>query len=50
MGGDGNLRAQIVFKGRRGIGNLIQGRRWVFEGAEGWRWVFDHFVFTLADC
>ena len=50
MGGDGNLRAQIVFKGRRGMGNVIQGRRWVFEGAEGWRRVFDHFVFTLADC
>ena len=38
MGGDGNLRAQIVFKGRRGMGNVIQGRRWVFEGTEGWRW------------
>ena len=38
MGKDGNLRAQIVFKGRRGVENVIQGSRWVFEGAEGWRW------------
>ena len=38
MGGDSNLRAQIVFKGRRGVGNVIQGRRWVFVGAEGLRW------------
>ena len=38
MGVDGNLRAQIVFKRCRGVGNVNQGRRWVFECAEGWRW------------
>ena len=26
-GGDDNSRAQIVFKGRRGVGMAIQGRR-----------------------
>ena len=35
-GGDGNSRAQIVIKGRRGVGMLIKGRRWFFKGAEEW--------------
>ena len=39
-GGDGNSRAQIVFKGRRGVGMAIQGRRSFLKGAEGWGWQF----------
>ena len=33
--GDGNSRAQIVFKGCRGVGMAIQGRRSFLKGAEG---------------
>ena len=39
-GGDGNSRAQIVFKGRRGVGMAIHGRRSFLKGAEGWGWQF----------